>query len=97
MEEEDNSIIGYFLSALKQVFFWILDQFFQLVSPFFEGVMDAFPNLIMDAGTGVTYLSYINFFIPLDYGLILMIAYLTIQITFSGVGLVIKYFVPTLG
>jgi hypothetical protein len=85
------------LDAFKAAFLYVLDFLVGFVNPLISGLFDNFPALQKGLGAAVEFVAVANYWIPLDYGLVLVSALFTIQGIFIGIKLAIKIFVPTLG
>ncbi len=85
------------VEGCKTILYWFINLFFEIINPIVSIMFDNFPTLNKSFGTGLEYIAVANFFIPLDYGLGLLTALLTIQATFVAIKLIIKIFIPTFG
>ena len=85
------------IEGCKQVVYWFINLFFELINPLIEPLFENFPTLTKTFGVGAEFISYANFFLPLDYGFTLLSALSTIKLTYIGIKLVIKIFIPGFG
>ncbi len=85
------------VEGCKIILFWFINLFFEIINPVVEILFDNFPTLSKSFGSGLEYIAHANFYIPLDYGLGLLVALVTVQGTFVGIKLIIKIFIPTFG
>jgi hypothetical protein len=85
------------VEGCKTILYWFINLFFEIINPIVEIMFDNFPSLTKSFGTGATYMAHANFYIPLDYGIGLLAALITIQATFISIKLIIKIFIPTFG
>jgi len=92
-----EALLEAIIEGVKAVFFWFLDLIATVLSPLFETLLEGFPTLKTGVGTATEFLSYINFFVPLDYGLALLVFYFGFLGLYTAIKLPVKYFVPTLG
>ena len=85
------------LDAFKSAFLYVLDFLVSFVNPLISSLFENFPTLQKGLGASLEFVAVANYWIPLEYGLVLVSALFTIQGIFIGVKLAIKIFVPTMG
>ena len=92
-----QDILDAFIEGIKTVFFWFLDLIATVLSPLFESLLEGFPSLVTTVQTASELIAYINFFVPLDYGFLLLTFYFGFLGLYTAIKLPVKYFIPTLG
>lgn len=88
-----NGVIG----AIQSVFYWLLSTIFSIVEPLFDAILSGFPTLRNNLAVASEWLGYIEFFIPLTYGMELLSGYIIFRSAWLLITVPIKYLFPGLG
>lgn len=93
-----SDIVTWVVLLFTKIWEWLVSLLRDLIDPFLSPLSSLIPDLNFDSLDVIApYVSFVNRWIALDYGFVLLTAYFTFIVVMISIKLIIKLFIPTVG